>query len=110
MKAPINCMQCDVGLHEEYYYTYHEIREGIVLDLAYKINLVRATHKYLHKLNRKTVRYHSRRVKPAIHQGVELPRNHLQDDREQGEWEDSSEAEASAQSQMSGSEASKDAC
>ena len=40
VKAPVKCLQCDVGLHEEFYYTYHNIREGVVLDLGYEINLV----------------------------------------------------------------------
>ena len=41
MKAPVKCVKCKVGLHEECYYTYHEITEGVIQDLTYETNLVR---------------------------------------------------------------------
>ena len=84
VKAPIKCLQCGVGLHEECYYTYHQLREGVVLDLLYEINLVRSSHKTLHKCNRKMCRFQQRRVKPDLHQGVEVPGQHSQDEREKG--------------------------
>ena len=93
VKAPIRRLQCGVGLHEECYYTYHQLREGVVLDLSYEINLVRSSHKTLHKWNRKMCRFQQRRVKPDVHQGVEVPGQHSQDEREKGAWEDTSEEE-----------------
>ena len=100
VKAPIKCLQCGVGLHKECYYTYHQLQEGVVLDLV-------LVHKSLHKWNRKMCRFQHRRVQPDIHQGEELPGNHSQDDRERGEWEETSAEEESA-SEQSGSEASDD--
>ena len=93
VKAPIKCLQCGVGLHEECYYTYHQLREGVVLDLAYEINLVRSAHKTLHKWNRKMCRFHQRRVQPDVHKGVEVPGQNSQDEREKGAWEDTTEEE-----------------
>ena len=62
-----------------------------MLDLAYEIHLVQQLHKCIKKWNRKTVRYHPRRVQPDIHNGEEVPENNSQDDREKGEWESSSD-------------------
>ena len=56
VKAPVKCVTCELGMHEECYYTLHEIKEGVVLDLSYEINIVRQPHKSTRKWNRKEVR------------------------------------------------------
>ena len=79
VKAPVNVWH-DLCMHEECYYTYHEVWEGVVLNLASKINEVRRSHKTLKKWNRKTCWHRPRRVQQDIHHGEELPGNHSQDD------------------------------
>ena len=101
VKAPVKCLTCEVGLHEECYYTFHAIKEGVVLDLSYEIKLVRQAHKSLKKWKPKEVRYIVRRVQPDLHNGVEVPGNNSQDDHDKGDWEetsDESEAELGNQS------------
>ena len=49
VNAPIKCLTCDLGMHEECYYTYHKVREGVVLALASEINDVRRSHLPLKK-------------------------------------------------------------
>ena len=93
VREPVKCLACEVGLHEECYYTFHEIKEGVVLDVTYDINVVRESHKSLKKWHRKWARYHLRRVQLDIHNGVEVPGNNSQDDRKKGEWEVSSDSE-----------------
>ena len=95
VKAPVKCATCKVGLHEECYFTYHEIMEGVVLDLGYEINLVRRAHKSVRKWPRKPVWIKLRRVQPDLHSGVEVPGNHSQDDREKGESESETDNESS---------------
>ena len=70
VKAPVKWATCKVGLHEECYYTYHEITEGVILDLAYEINLVRGAHKSLNKWPKKSFWAQPRRVQPDMHNGV----------------------------------------
>ena len=57
VKAPIKCAMCDVGQHEECYNAYHQMREGVILNLAFEINQVQLTHKSLRKWPRKTLAY-----------------------------------------------------
>ena len=64
MKAPAKCVTCDLGINE-----------------------VRRSHNTLNKWNRKTGRYHPRRVQPDIHNTQEVCGNNSQEDREKGAWE-----------------------
>ena len=34
VKAPVKCVICELGVHEECYYTVLVIKEGVVLDLS----------------------------------------------------------------------------
>ena len=85
VKAPVKCITCNVGMHEECYYTFYEMKEGVVLDLTYEIKVVRGSHKSLKKWHRKWARHHPRQVQPDVHNGVEVPGNNSQDDREKGD-------------------------
>ena len=76
-------------------------KEGVVLDLSYEINLVRQAHKSLKKWKLEEVSYVATRVQPDIHNGVEVTGNNSQDDRDKGDWEetsDKSEAEGGNES------------
>ena len=39
-RVGIKCLRCCVGMHEQCNDTYHQVKEGVVLDLDYEINLV----------------------------------------------------------------------
>ena len=109
--APIKCVKCDLGMHEDCYSSYHKVREGVVLDLTYEINKVRRSHKSSMQWNRKTVRYHPRRVQPDIHNDEEVPGNNSQDDCETGDWESTSdESEKGGETDKSDDETGKDSC
>jgi len=38
-------------------------------------------------------RFHQRRVQPDVHKGVEVPGQNSQDEREKGDWEETTEEE-----------------
>ena len=78
----------------------HEIREGVVLDLAFEINEVSGSHNTLKKWNRKPIRHHPRRVQTDSHNKQEVCGNNSQQDREKGAWESTSD-EDEPQSGMS---------
>ena len=68
------CTKCKLGMHKSCWDTWHKIRWGIQVDLAYEVNLVQSSTYTLKQFPcGYNTKFEHRHIKPDIHNGDEQP-------------------------------------
>ena len=92
VRVGVWCNKCEVGMHRECYYTYHQLRYGVYLDNRYEIKKCRKQQGMRKLMSTKEANFQWTTVQPDIHSSDEEVRSHgSQDGRPSGSWAGSEE-------------------
>ena len=88
VRVGVWCTKCEVGMHRECYYSYHQVRHGVYLDNRYEINNSRRKQGMRKLVLSKAANFQWCTLEPDIHSSAEEVRSHgSQDGRPPGSLE-----------------------
>ena len=95
VRVGVWCTKCEVGMHRECYYSYHQVRHGVYLDNRYEINNSRRKQGMRKLVSSKAANFQWCTLEPDIHSSDEEVRSHgSQDGRPPGSWEGSENSQS----------------
>ena len=94
VRVGVWCTKCEVGMHRECYYSYHQVRYGVYLDNRYEINSSRQKQGMRKLVSSKAANFQWCSLEPDIHSSDDEVRSHgSQEGRPPGSWEASEQSD-----------------